>query len=114
MLQILMALMSDARFAACQQQLCGNLPDDILAVTHCCIADAGAALARQARDTALADALMADGLEAFVQSWYQQPMWSSLVKHPRLVNSSFSARPPPQPLCSISGMKSKFVVLSIA
>lgn len=54
-------------------------------LTHQCTADASDALVRQARDTALAAALKADGLGVFVESWYRQPMWASLVSHPRSV-----------------------------
>ena len=52
---------------------------------HQCTADASDALVRQARDTALADALNAHGVSAFVESWYRQPMWASLITHPRSV-----------------------------
>ena len=40
-------------------------------------------LARREKDEGLADALLAQGLPAFVQAWYQQPMWQSLRSHAR-------------------------------
>ena len=42
-------------------------------------------MARLDRDTALAAALAAEKVTAFVDSWYSQAMWSTLRKHPRSV-----------------------------
>lgn len=39
--------------------------------------------ARREKDQGLAHALLAQGLPAFVQAWYQQPMWQSLRLHAR-------------------------------
>ena len=39
--------------------------------------------ARREKDEGLADALLAQGLPAFVQAWYLQPMWQSLRSHAR-------------------------------
>ena len=39
--------------------------------------------ARREKDKGLANALLAQGLPAFVQAWYQQPMWQSLRSHAR-------------------------------
>ena len=45
--------------------------------------DAQQRQARREKDEGLADALLAQGLPAFVQAWYQQPMWQSLRSHAR-------------------------------
>lgn len=41
--------------------------------------------ARREKDAGLARALLTDGLPAFVQTWYQQPMWQSLRAHARYI-----------------------------
>ena len=45
--------------------------------------DAQQRQARREKDEGLADALLAQGLPAFVQAWYQHPMWQSLRSHAR-------------------------------
>ncbi|DBA90081.1 TPA: hypothetical protein ACH3X1_003400 [Trebouxia sp. C0004] len=47
------------------------------------IAGAKEASSRLNRDTALAATIDAEGLAAFVDSWYSQPMWSTLCRHPK-------------------------------
>ena len=47
------------------------------------IADSQHRVARREKDAGLAQALLAEGLPAFVEAWYQQPMWQSLRAHPR-------------------------------
>jgi isochorismate synthase/2-succinyl-5-enolpyruvyl-6-hydroxy-3-cyclohexene-1-carboxylate synthase/2-succinyl-6-hydroxy-2,4-cyclohexadiene-1-carboxylate synthase/O-succinylbenzoate synthase len=44
--------------------------------------DSSARKSRAASDESLAETLRAGGLELFVESWYQQPLWASLRKHP--------------------------------
>ena len=39
-------------------------------------------MARAAHDDGLAAALRVGGRAAFVQEWYQQPMWATLRRHP--------------------------------
>ena len=39
--------------------------------------------ARRKKDKGLGHALIANGLPAFVETWYQQPMWQSLRAHAR-------------------------------
>ena len=52
------------------------------------ISDAGQRQARREKDDGLAQALLAQGLPAFVETWYQQPMWQSLRSHARCVSGS--------------------------
>lgn len=55
-------------------------------MSTCCLlllAGTQAASSRLNKDIALAAALADQGLPSFVQSWYLQPMWSSLNAHPR-------------------------------
>ena len=47
------------------------------------IVDSQQRKARQEKDAGLAQALLANGLPAFVKTWYQQPMWQSLRAHAR-------------------------------
>lgn len=49
------------------------------------------AAARLERDASLATALESSGIHAFAQSWYEQPMWSSLKQHPRCVTGISSS-----------------------
>lgn len=39
--------------------------------------------ARREKDEGMGHALIANGLPAFVRTWYQQPMWQSLRAHVR-------------------------------
>lgn len=47
------------------------------------ISDAAQRLARCEKDDALAAVLEEKGAMAFIQDWYQQPMWRTLRQHPR-------------------------------
>ena len=47
------------------------------------IVDSQQRAARQEKDAGLAQALLTNGLPAFVETWYQQPMWQSLRAHAR-------------------------------
>ena len=44
--------------------------------------------ARREKDAGLAKALLAQGVPAFVEAWYQQPLWQSLRSHARYVTDS--------------------------
>ncbi|GFR45865.1 hypothetical protein Agub_g7316 [Astrephomene gubernaculifera] len=46
------------------------------------IKDAAQAAARAANDDRLATSLVQSGLPDFVRKWYEQPLWSSLRRHP--------------------------------
>ena len=47
------------------------------------IVDSQQRTVRQEKDAGLAQALLTNGLPAFVETWYQQPMWQSLRAHAR-------------------------------
>ena len=59
--------------------------------------------ARREKDAGLARALLTDGLPAFVQTWYKQPMWQSLRAHARYSIAYCLPSPaiPPRNLCTM-------------